>query len=108
MAKVSEYKGTSISTVTGMSGHKVRLTVSQSNSTSGATGTTTLTWRLYYELSQAASIQTGSNRSTTFRLAGKTITSNWNLNNVYYSGPGYVELGTGTVTINRTLSNANA
>lgn len=108
MAKVSEYKGTIISTVTGLSGHKVRLTVSQSNSTSGATGTTTLTWRLYYELSRAASIQTGSNRSTTFKLAGKTITSNWNLNNVYYSGPGYVELGTGTITINRTLSNANA
>lgn len=108
MAKVSEFKGTSISTVTGMSGHAVRLTVSQSSTTSGATGTTTLTWRLYYDLSKAASIQTGSNRSTTFKLAGKTITSNWNLGGTLYSGPGYVELGTGTVTISRTLSNADA
>ena len=107
MAKVSEYKGTTISTVAGMSGHTVRLTVSQSSTTSGATGSTVLTWRLYYELSSAAAaIQTSANRSTTFKLAGKTITSNWNLGGTFYSGPGYVELGTGTVTINRTLSNA--
>ena len=108
MGKVSDYKGTIISTVAGLSGHQVRLTVSQSSTTSGATGSTILTWRLYYELSSAASIQTSANRSTTFKLAGKTVTSNWNLGGTFYQGPGYVEMDSGTITINRTLSNADS
>lgn len=102
---------TIVSTVNGMSNgysvyHKVYLAISgQSTTTSGATGTTTLTWKLYYDTTEGGYLTSNSTRETKFTLAGQSVTASWTAGTINKAKK---LLATGSIKISRDISNSAA
>ena len=109
LTTTTSMKGTPISYIGGMSSHRIYLTVEHKSTkpdSTGATGATELTWRVYYELNHKdASIWSNQNYTTKFTINGKAITCNWNLGGTTYYGVCYINLGSGTISIPRNLDN---
>ena len=112
LTTTSSMKGTPVSYIDGMSRHRIYLTVEHKSTkpdSTGATGATELTWRVYYELShREAGIWSDQNYTTKFTINGKSITCNWNLGGTTYYGVCYIGLGGGTISIPRNLDNDNS